>query len=326
MGVLLSPPAAAQEIEESEAIELDRAAFAEWLADFRAEAGRAGISDRTLDAVFQELEPNQRVIELDRKQPESILSLEEYLERAITKQKVETGREMLWRHRRVLNRISAEYGVPPRIIVAIWGIESQYGKLPGNFSVVSSLATLAFEGRRAEFFRRELLAALEILERGDISARAMRGSWAGAMGQVQFMPSTFHRAAVDFDGDGKRDIWSDVGDALASGANYLAQDGWVRGQTWGREVLVPPGFDREMIGLQIRRGLAAWQAMGVRRIDGSDLPAAGMHASLVQPTGPEGRAFLVYENFRVILKWNRSVYFGTAVGGLADAISESGGD
>jgi membrane-bound lytic murein transglycosylase B len=206
------------------------------------------------------------------------------------------------------------------VIVALWGVETDFGRLPGNFSIVNSLATLAYEGRRADLFRGELLEALRILDDGDVTVRAMRGSWAGAMGQVQFMPSTFRRYAVDFNGDGKRDIWNSRADALASAANYLAQIGWVKRQSWGREVAVPAALNRDLIGLEQRKTLAEWHKLGVRRKDGGDLPKFDLTASLIQPSNSNGRAFLVYDNFRVIMQWNRSTYFGTAVGLLADGI------
>ena len=296
--------------------------FEEWLAEFRVEALASGISAATFDTAFAGIKPVERVIQLDRQQPESVLTFEDYLTRVVPERRITIGREKLAQNRALLNTVSAEFNVPPRFIVALWGIETDYGRLGGNFSVIASLATLAYEGRRAALFRSQLLDALHILEGGDVALGDLRGSWAGAMGQTQFMPSTFRNYAVDFNGDGKRDPWNQPADVFASAANYLSKIGWVKGETWGREVRVPDNFDRQWIGLERRKSLAEWQALGVRRKDGTDLAAPDMSASLVQPSGPGGRAFLVYDNFRVLMQWNRSTYFGVAVGQLADALAD----
>lgn len=297
--------------------------FETWLVDFRRDALAAGISVATLDAALTGIKPLDRVVELDRKQPESLYSFEEYLMRVLPEQRITAGREKLRAHRKLLKKVSAQYRVPPRIIVALWGVETDYGRLGGNFSVVNSLATLAYEGRRAAFFRKELLDALRILDSGDATPDTLRGSWAGAMGQSQFMPSTYLQYAVDFNGDGKRDLWNTPADVFASAANYLSKIGWVYGQSWGREVVVPKEFDRQWLGLEQRKPVSEWQALGIRRIDNGDLPKSALSASLVQPTGPEGRAFLVYDNFRILMQWNRSTYFGASVGALADALVET---
>ena len=296
--------------------------FEAWLAEFRSEAGAAGISAATLDAAFAGVQPIERVIELDRQQPESVLTFEDYLTRVVPERRINIGREKLAQHRGLLDKVSAQFNVPPRFIVALWGVETDYGRLGGNFSVVASLATLAYEGRRAALFRSQLLDALRILDSGDVALSNMRGSWAGAMGQTQFMPSTFRNYAVDFNGDGKRDPWNQLPDVFASAANYLSKIGWVKGETWGREVRVPDNFENRWVGLEQRKPLAEWQALGVRRKDGAALAALEMTASLVQPSGPAGRAFLVYDNFRVLMQWNRSTYFGVAVGQLADALAD----
>lgn len=294
--------------------------FEQWKSEFRAEALAAGIRRQTVDQALAGIQPLQRVIELDRQQPESVLTFEQYLARIITDRRVQTGREKLVEHRDLLERIERDFGVPPHIIVALWGIESDYGRLTGGFSVVEALATLAYEGRRAAFFRAELLDALRILDAGDITLEAMRGSWAGAMGQAQFMPSTFRKHAVDYDGDGRRDIWQQPGDVFASAAKYLATIGWVRGQDWGREVVLPASLDRSVIGIEQQRTFAEWVQSGVRFPDGSAFPANDELASVVQPGGPDGRAFLVQQNFRMILDWNRSTYFGVTVGLLAERL------
>ena len=294
--------------------------FAEWREGVRAEALNLGISAEIFDAAFAGVEPIPRVIELDRSQPEVTLTFDQYLERVVPDSRVAQGRELLAKHRELLEPIGRKFGVPPRFIVALWGIETSFGRYLGGFPVIASLATLAHDGRRSAYFRQELLHALRILEDGHITPGAMMGSWAGAMGQSQFMPSSFVRYAVDYDGDGKRDIWGTHADVFASAANYLAQAGWQTGETWGRRVELPAGFDHALVGLKVTRTLADWQALGLRRADGSDLPQAAMSGSVVLPGGEEGPAYLVYDNYRTIMRWNRSYYFATSVGLLADRI------
>ena len=294
--------------------------FAEWREGVRAEALNLGISAAIFDAAFADVEPIPRVIELDRSQPEVTLTFAEYLERVVPESRVAQGRELLAKHRELLEPIGREFGVPPRFIVALWGIETSFGKYLGGFPVIASLATLAHDGRRSAYFRQELLHALRILEDGHITPEAMMGSWAGAMGQSQFMPSSFVRYAVDYDGDGKRDIWGTQADVFASAANYLAQAGWRTGETWGRRVELPAGFDHALVGLEEKKSLTEWQALGLRRADGSDLPQVAISGSVVLPGGEEGPAYLVYDNYRTIMRWNRSYYFATSVGLLADRI------
>jgi membrane-bound lytic murein transglycosylase B len=211
--------------------------------------------------------------------------------------------------------------VQRRFVVALWGIETNYGEHTGRFPVIHALATLAYDGRRGTYFRRELMQALRILDAGHISLPRMRGSWSGAMGQCQFMPSTFARHAVDADSDGRIDIWGSIPDALASAANYLAAEEWRSDQTWGRPVRIPVGFDIRRAGLENRLPLAVWHDLGIRRFDGGRLPRRDLDASLVMPDGPKGPAYIVYDNFRVLMRWNRSVSFAVAVGTLADRIS-----
>lgn len=308
--LVLVQPAAAAEPES----------FDVWLSALRTEAAGRGISTAILDAALAELEPIPRVLELDRKQPEYTLSFEEYLERVVPDRRVRQGRRLLAQHRDLLESVAARYHVQPRFIVALWGVETDFGRLTGGFPVVGALATLAWEGRRRAFFRGELLDALQILEEGHVMAAAMQGSWAGAMGQPQFMPSSFRRFAEDFDGDGRRDIWGTRADVFASAANYLARSGWRDDQTWGRQVRLPRGFDRSLLGLETERRLSEWQALGVRRADGRALPTRDLPASLVQPGGDTGPVYAVYGNYRVLMRWNRSTYFATAVGVLSDRI------
>ena len=296
--------------------------FAVWLEALRAEALGQGISAATLDAALAGVEPIPRVIELDRSQPETTLTFEQYMDRVVPNSRVEKGRARLRENAAALEAVRAAFGVQPRFIVALWGIETNFGQYTGGFSVIASLATLAHDGRRSAYFRAELLDALRILEQGHITPAAMMGSWAGAMGQSQFMPSSFVRFALDFDGDGKRDIWATKADVFGSAANYLAKSGWRGDQTWGRKVSLPDNFDVSLADLKISKPLAGWQALGVRRANGQNLPiVAGMMGSIVFPGGEGGPAFLVYDNFKTTLKWNRSTYFAMAVGHLADRIA-----
>jgi membrane-bound lytic murein transglycosylase B len=294
--------------------------FAAWLADLRREAMGRGVSARTLDEAFRDTRPIPTVIELDRRQPEGRMSFARYFARTVTDARVERGRRLYAENRRLLEEIGAAYGVQPRFLVALWGIETDFGRNTGGFRVVDALATLAHDGRRSAYFRAELLDALAILEGGHVRADAMKGSWAGAMGQCQFMPSSFVRHAVDHDGDGRRDIWGTRADVFASAANYLRSLGWDAAETWGREVRLPKGFDASRAGLATRMPIGDWARAGVRRADGGVLPRAAIDASLVLPDGPGGRAFLVYDNYRAIMHWNRSTYFATSVGVLAGRI------
>ncbi len=294
--------------------------FDTWLAAVRDEGVRRGLKPATLDSALKGIKPIPRVIELDRRQPEFTLTFEQYMNRVVSQRRVKKGRRKLDDNRALLTRIGAKYRVQPRFIVALWGIETDFGRISGGCRVIPALATLAFDGRRAAYFRKELFNALTIIDQGHITAAAMTGSWAGAMGQNQFMPSSFLKFAVDEDGDGKRDIWSNHADVFASTANYLRGVGWRDDQTWGRAVRVPDGFDAGQIGLKVKKRLSAWQDLGVRRADGGNLPARDLVASLVRPKEGARALFLVYGNYRAILKWNRAHLFATAVGRLADQI------
>ena len=296
--------------------------FGAFLAEIRREALARGIGARTVETALRHTQFLPHVIELDRRQPERVLTFAEYLEKAVSPQRKASARQHLADFRPLLDQVWRQYGVDPRFVVALWGIESDFGAMMGNYSVVDAVATLAFDGRRSSYFRAELLAALRILDRGDIGFAEMTGSWAGAMGQCQFMPSTFLRYAVDFDRDGRRDIWSDHADVLASIANFIAQLGWRGGEGWGREVQLPPGFDTSAAGLESRRSNREWGQLGVRALDARPLPAPQREASLVLPDGPGGPAFLVYDNFRTIMRWNKSTFFAAAVGHLADSMDQ----
>lgn len=294
--------------------------FEAWLAQFRDEAAAEGISAATLDQALDGIEPIAEVIERDRRQPEGRLTFRDYNRRVLSPTRIERGRELMREHRALLERVAADYGVQARFIVALWGIESSYGSFTGEFPVVGALATLAYEGRRAAFFRKELLQALRIVDQGDVMPAQMMGSWAGAMGQSQFMPSSYLAHAVDYDGDGRRDIWSTHPDIFASIANYLAKAGWNSRYTWGRQVQLPDKLEAVPAGLEVVRPLPEWHALGIRRANGHDLPRVALNASLLQMDDGEGPAYLVYKNFRVLMAWNRSTYFALTVGELADLI------
>lgn len=295
--------------------------FYAFLSGVRRDAAAQGIRAATIDIALRNAQYLPRVIELDRKQPERTMTFGEYLEKVVSSQRMDGARRQLVDNRVLLDGIWRRYNVEPRFVVALWGIESDFGKVTGNYAVVAALATLAFDGRRSSYFRGELISALRILDQGHIRADNMTGSWAGAMGQCQFMPSTFLGYAVDYDGDGRRDIWNDRADVLASIANYIARLGWRGGEGWGREVMLPAGFDPRAGGLEVKRPTGEWSRLGVRSIDAGPLAARESEASLVMPDGMGGPAFLVYDNFRTIMKWNKSTYFAAAVGYLADSIA-----
>jgi len=296
--------------------------FDDWLAAFKADAEHAGISNETLEVALQDLRFAPKVVKLDRNQPEVKLTLQKYLDRVINRARVATGREKLTALQPLLGKIEKQYGVQARFIVAFWALETDFGRLTGGHYVIQALATLAYEGRRGAFFRKELMNALRIMEAGHVTRADMTGSWAGAMGQTQFMPSTFLGYAVDYNGDGKKNIWLTLEDALASAANYLSRLKWRDDITWGREVILPADFDAELIDLAIEKRLDEWQILGVRRMNGRSLPVRDLMASIVRPDGEGGRAFIVYSNYRAIMKWNRSHYFAISVGLLSNQIAQ----
>ncbi len=310
-------PAAAPVAAESQ---VQSQSFDAFLAGVRAEAARGGVSQATLARALSGVRPNQRVIELDRRQAEFTQTWPQYRDARLSPARIENGRRAMAENRATLDAAEARFRVDRRVVVAIWGIETSYGRVTGDFSVVEALATLAWEGRRAAFFRAELLAALRILDAGHVNAERMRGSHAGAMGHGQFMPTSFERLAVDMDGDGRRDIWDSRADALGSIANYLARSGWREGLWWGHEVAVPAGFDA--VGFDHTRTLPPerWSAMGVRRLDGRALP--GVDGAVVSPGASRGpfQSFWVSPNFTAIRRYNPSNFYAVAVGLLADAV------
>lgn len=295
--------------------------FSHWKAELREEALGKGISAAIFDEAFAQVSPIERVIELDRSQPEFTMTLEKYLRLVISQTRINNASKKIKEHAEILDEVSKKYGVQKRYIVALWGIETNFGSNTGGFDVIAALATLAFDGRRSAYFRKELLNALTILEEGHISPANMKGSWAGAMGQSQFMPSSFLAYAVDYNGDGKRDIWTTRQDVFASIAKYLSSVGWRDDITWGREVLLPEGFDgNALASSKEMKSMSEWRALGVTALGGADLPKRELKSRLILPKNGGGRAFLAYANYDAILKWNRSDFFAIAVGTLSDAI------
>ena len=296
--------------------------FQSWLAELRAEARAKGIDQSVLDVALDGVQPLASVIEADRRQPEGRMTFAEYRRRVVSADRIERGRELMAVHLPLLRQVEDRYGVPPEVMVALWGIESNFGERQGSYSVFGALATLAYEGRRAAFFRRELMSALQIADKGYADAAEMRGSWAGAMGQNQFMPSTYLGYAVDFDGDGHRDIWNSLPDVFASMANYLDRSGWDSRFLWGRQVSAPGDIAESRLGLEHRASLATWEKRGVRLPDGEPLPKVDLQASLLRMDGNAGPTFLAYGNFRALMAWNRSTYFGVSVGLLSDSLKD----
>lgn len=305
-------------------VSAEQVPFDVWLEEVRTEAKQRGISESTLNTAFAGLAPIERVLELDKSQPEFTQTFWSYLNRAISETRIERGKKLLVQHADLLAEVQKRYGVQPRFLVSFWGLETNFGDYTGGFPVIGSLATLAHDPRRSVFFRSELMHALSILEAGDITADRMSGSWAGAMGQPQFMPSTFTGYAKDGDGDGKRDLWGSLPDVFHSAANYLSQVGWTDEETWGREVKLPDGFDLDLIDMNIKKPIGEWAALGVTRANGNALPAADIEGSIVLPSGRSGPAFLVYGNYRAILIWNRSTLYALAVGILSDRLVDRG--
>jgi len=297
--------------------------FNGFLAGVRRDAYAHGIRPATIDIAFRYIQYLPRVIELDRRQPEHKMTFAEYLDKVVTQQRLDDARRHLVDNWGLLQQVHSRFNVQPRFIVTLWGVESDFGRTMGSYSVPSALATLAYEGRRGAMFRAELLAALKILDQGHIRVDGMLGSWAGAMGQCQFMPTTFLSYAVDFDGDGRRDIWNSRSDVLGSIANYLSRLGWRGNEGWGREVVLPGNLDSRLAGLDSRRPIADWARLGVRPAAGAPFSGREPEASLVLPDGAGGTALLVYDNFRAIKRWNNSNYFAAAVGYIADSIDRS---
>lgn len=294
--------------------------FNSWLQGLRQDALQQGIKPATLDLAFAGVQPIPRIIELDRQQPETTLSFNDYIDRVVNQTRRDTARRRYTENKALLDDIGKRYGVQPRFILALWGIESDFGRVTGGYPVVAALATLAYDGRRSGFFRHELLNALVIIDRDHIDPAHMTGSWAGAMGQSQFMPTSFLNYAVSYRGNGPPDIWQKQEDVFASIANYLATVGWHGDENWGEAVSLPPGFNGDLLGLDKKKSVGEWAALGIHSVAGAPFPANDRPASLIQPGGTGGPSLLVYNNFRVVMHWNSSTFFATAVGYLADSV------
>jgi membrane-bound lytic murein transglycosylase B len=328
--VLFIAFAAPQDAPVAPAVPAEPKPFDTWLIELIDEARTRGYSDHVIQQTVEGLEPLHRAIESDRSQPELTIGFERYFESRVTPAVIRRGRELAREHRTTLRRIEQEFGVPRRVVLAIWGMESRYGRNPGRTPVFQALATLAWEPRRSTFFRGELFDAIEMVARGHIESKAMKGSWAGAMGQPQFMPSSYLAHAVDFDGDSRRDIWTSAPDTLASIGSYLNGKGWTPDFTWGREVKLSAAARKRVAGVAMRAGtcgamrdmtearpLREWQKMGVRAIDGKALPRKGPDAALVQV---QKRAFLVYPNYDAILRYNCAHHYALSVAMLSERL------
>lgn len=300
------------------------AQFQTWLTGFRTRALTAGITPATLDAALPGLSYDAEVVRRDRNQAEFTKTIWDYLDTAVSEARIANGRKAVARHSDLLTRVEAQWGVDRHVVAAIWGLESAYGAVRGGDSTLRSLASLAFDTRRAAFFEDQLIAALRILDSGDARLRDLRGSWAGAMGHTQFMPTSYQEHAVDFTGDGRRDIWSDdPSDALASTAAYLKANGWITGQPWGVEVQLPQGFDLTSARRELTRMPSDWAALGVRDLEGRAVPDHGP-ASILLPAGHSGAAFMIFDNFAVIETYNTADAYVIGVGHLADRIAGGG--
>lgn len=298
----------------------DEAGLQRFVQNFRARALSSGVSPATYDRAMRLARYNPEVIRLDRRQAEFTRPVWLYLDSAVSDNRITTGRQKNAELSRTLAAIEQRYGVPREIVLSVWGMESNFGANRGRMQIIPSLATLAYDGRRGEMFQNQLIAALRIIQAGDTAPENMLGSWAGAMGHTQFMPTSYLEYAVDFNGDGRRDIWSeDPTDSLASTANYLRRNGWVPGQPWGAEVQLPANFNMSLIGKSTRRSASDWSAQGVRRVGGGPLPA--VNGSIIMPAGARGPAFLIGDNFRSILRYNNSDNYALGVSFLAERIA-----
>lgn len=299
--------------------------FASCTAALADKAKQEGVSQQTIDDVFPRLVHQDRVIELDRSQPEFVQTFPGYFSKRVTDWRTEKGKEMYAKHDKLLHKLSEKYGVPPHYLLAFWGLETNFGSYKGKMPVLDSLATLACDKRRSTYFTQEFLVAVKLMEREKLQKEDMIGSWAGAMGHTQFMPSAYTHYAIDGDGDGQINLWASEEDALSSAANFLANLGWERSFRWGREVQLPENFDYQESGYKNRKSLSEWHAQGVKKADGSELGEGDTTAYVIVPAGHNGPAFIAYKNFRVIMRWNNSEFYAIAVGVLADRIAGASG-
>jgi membrane-bound lytic murein transglycosylase B len=293
--------------------------FTQFLSDIRSQATKLGISQTTLNGAFNDLTPNPKVLEYDRNQAEFNLNFWRYLNSRVSQNRRDKGVIRLQQHQQPLQENYKKYGVPSQIIVAFWGLETNYGKNVGKMNLIRSLATLSFDKRRSQFFTRELLTLLKLIDEKKLPLNA-QGSWAGAMGSMQFMPTNVAAYAIDANIDGKIDLWHTQADIFASAAHFLKKIGWHSGERWGREVKIPKTFDHQLANLNTKKTVNEWQVLGVRTVSNNNLPNSNMRASLILPMGYNGPAFLVYRNFRAILKWNRSILYALSVGHLSDRL------
>ncbi|MBS3797618.1 lytic murein transglycosylase [Pseudoalteromonas sp. BDTF-M6] len=332
MAATLSYPTLAN--SQIKSVQEQQVAFDAYVTKLKGEALEKGYSPQLLDKAFATIKFKPKVISADKNQPEVKETLETYLPKRVPQWKIDRARELYKKHQDTLEKVAKEYGVQARFIVALWGLESNFGRIQGGHPVISSLVTLAYDGRREALYKRQLWAALDILKEGHIDLEHFKGSWAGAMGQTQFMPTSFNAYAVDYNGDGRKDIWTTKEDAFASIANYLKSVGWNDELTWGRQVKLPDNFDTQAVlqrGTRTHkqwlehwsdseRSLSQWQQLGLRRMDGTDLPQRDITAALVMPDDIKGRMYLAYDNYKALMNWNRSYYFATSVGYLSDRI------
>ncbi|MGF1457086.1 MAG: lytic murein transglycosylase [Alphaproteobacteria bacterium] len=298
--------------------------FETWRDGFIRKAPANGVRRDLVEEALRGVTPDPKVLKRNAYQPEFTRPIWDYLDGAVSDLRVKNGRKRLDQHRALLGRVERAYGVPAPVIVAIWGLETSYGAIKGDFDIVRSLATLAYAGRRSAFGERELINALKIIQSGDKTRAGLKGSWAGAMGHTQFLPSSFLSYAVDFDGDGRRDIWDSLPDAFASTANFLKKANWDSDYRWGREVALPDRFDYGLAGLSVRKDLDTWASLGVRRPGGSALPLADLKASILVPAGHTGPAFIVYQNFRAIMRYNPATAYALGIAHLSDRIKGAG--
>lgn len=306
--------------EEELIVDNPSQSFNEWLTEFKAYAITKGINPHVFDQSFQGITPDPDVVKADRSQPEFTRPVWEYLDTAVSKTRISNGNKKIQENKKLLDDIEQNYHIDQEVFIAIWGMESGYGGFTGNKNVIRSLATLAYEGRRSKFAKEQLIAALKILQNKDVEVKDMKGSWAGAMGQTQFIPTTYLALAVDFDGDGHRNIWTSIPDALASTANYLQTSGWQYKETWGHEVKLPKNFDYSQTDISTKKSVAEWINHGVTLINGQPIPNTeqNLQAAIILPAGANGPAFIVYRNFFAIMKYNNSTSYALAVSLLAD--------
>ncbi|WP_133407316.1 lytic murein transglycosylase [Parashewanella tropica] len=297
------------------------AEFYQCLSNLKEKAIAQGITQATIKDSLDRVKPRPKVVKLDKNQPEFSATFETYFNRRVNAWRIQKGQALWKKHRKLLNQLTVKYGIPGQYILAFWGLETNYGGYKGKRPVIDSLVTLACKPRRGKFFTKELMQALKIKQKNGFSYEKMTGSWAGAMGHTQFMPSAYAKYAVDADGDGKADLWNSEIDALTSAANFLQHLGWTRAERWGREVKLPKGFDFSPIGQQKVYDLEKWKKLGVRMADGRPLVVANMKARLYLPSGHTGPAFLAYNNFKTIMRWNNSSFYAISVGHLADRIA-----